>query len=100
MSTSSSSWKVARESHTWTSNASANPRRRRLTMHPQSRRRTTFMALGAMALLWLGSGARPAAARDPEFGLLVHQIESQYHARRQHRILIGLAGGLGNIIIT
>ncbi|HKS95044.1 MAG TPA: hypothetical protein VJV74_02800 [Terriglobia bacterium] len=44
--------------------------------------------------------ARPAAARDHEFGRLVHQIESQYHARRQHRILLGFASGLGNVVIT
>ncbi len=69
-------------------------------MHPRSRRRPTLTALVAITMLWLAAGARPAAARDHEFGLLVHQIESQYHARREHRILIGLAGGLGNVIIT
>jgi hypothetical protein len=44
--------------------------------------------------------ARPAAARDHEFGMLIHQIESQYHAHRQHRILIGFASGVGNLVIT
>ena len=69
-------------------------------MHPPSRRRPALTALAAITMLWLAAGAHPAAARDHEFGLLVHQIESQYHARRQHRILIGLAGGLGNVVIT
>jgi hypothetical protein len=66
-------------------------------MSPRSR---WSKALVAIALLALVAAARPAAARDHEFGLLVHQIESQYHARRQHRFLIGFASGFGNFVIT
>jgi len=54
----------------------------------------------AIVFAWLIVAARPAAARDHEFGLLVHQIESKYHAHRQHRILIGFASGFGNMVIT
>jgi len=34
---------------------------------------------------------RPARAGDREFGLLVHYVESHYHARRSHRFLLGFA---------
>ncbi|HLW79092.1 MAG TPA: hypothetical protein VKU44_05770 [Terriglobia bacterium] len=44
--------------------------------------------------------APPASARDREFGLLVHQIETEYHAKRSHRFLIGFASRLGNVVIT
>lgn len=50
-----------------------------------------------IALVWVA--ASPAAARDHEFGVLVHQIETQYHARRSHRFLIGFASGFGNVVI-
>ena len=55
-------------------------------------------AVIALALVWLAV-VSPAAARDREFGTLVHQIETQYHARRSHRFLIGFASGFGNVVI-
>lgn len=67
-------------------------------MRPRNSSSKTLVA-GLLACVAV-AGARPAAARDHEFGLLVRQIESKYHAHRQHRILIGFASGVGNMVIT
>lgn len=53
----------------------------------------------ALTLLWLVAAVSPASARDREFGVLVHEIETQYHARRSHRFLIGFASGFGDVVI-
>jgi hypothetical protein len=40
----------------------------------------------------------PARARDKEFGLLVHYVESHYHVHRQYRFLLGFASLAVNIV--
>ena len=50
------------------------------------------LAAFAPIFLLVALGAAPAEARDKEFGLLVHHLESTYHAKRSHRFLMGFAG--------
>jgi hypothetical protein len=44
------------------------------------------------------SAPQPAGARDKEFGLLVHYVESHYHAHRQFRFLLGFASFAVNVV--
>lgn len=44
------------------------------------------------------SAPKPAHARDKEFGVLVHYVESHYHAHRQYRFLMGFASLTVNIV--
>src|SRR5712664_3246423 len=55
----------------------------------------------AVAALCMVVTAVPGAvvARDREFGLLIHHIESHYQAKRAHRFLIGFADGFANVVI-
>ena len=53
----------------------------------------------ALTAFWLAAAVAPASAKDREFGLFVRHIGSYYHAHRSHRLLIGFAGGLGNVVI-
>ncbi len=57
--------------------------------------------LAAITALWLAvtTTPAPAFARDREFGLLVRHIESYYHARRAHRLLLGFALGPANFVM-
>jgi hypothetical protein len=57
--------------------------------------------LAAAAALGLAVTTTPAPAfsRDREFGLLVRHIESYYHARRAHRLLLGFALGPANFVM-
>ncbi len=50
------------------------------------------LAAFAPIFLLVALVAAPAEARDKEFGLLVHHLESTYHAKRSHRFLMGFAG--------
>ena len=77
-----------------------NPRSSSLHTAPGRGRRWRVKALAALTVLWLTESALPASAADREFGLLVHHIESYYHARRSHRLLIAFAGGFANVVIA
>ena len=77
-----------------------NPQSSSLHTAPGRGRRWRVKALAALTVLWVTASALPASAADREFGLLVHHIESYYHARRSHRLLIAFAGGFANVVIA
>lgn len=60
--------------------------------------RGRFLITAVVFILALASVPSPAHARDKEFGLLVHYVESHYHARRQFRFLMGFASLTVNIV--
>ncbi|HEV2350354.1 MAG TPA: hypothetical protein VG028_10970 [Terriglobia bacterium] len=59
-----------------------------MTKPNSSRARTLTIAALIFASL---SFTPPAQARDKEFGVLVHYVESHYHVHRQYRFLMGFA---------
>lgn len=64
-------------------------------------KKNRFVRRAMLSLLgvWLIGLAAPLPARagDKEFGLLVHYVESHYHARRSHRFLLGFACFAANL---
>lgn len=66
-----------------------------MTMPSSFRGRTLLLAI-ALTVAAV-SAPQPARARDKEFGLLVHYVESHYHAHRQYRFILGFASFAVNI---
>lgn len=59
---------------------------------PWARRLRATVSILAAALAIVLTYSSPASARDREFGMVVRQIESSYHAKRSHPHLMALAG--------
>lgn len=55
------------------------------------------LIIAAAFMLTAISTPQSARARDKEFGVLVHYVESHYHAHRQYRFLLGFASIAVNI---
>ena len=55
------------------------------------------IAAGVFCLLTF-SAPQSAGARDKEFSLLVHYVESHYHAHRQYRFILGFASFAVNVV--
>jgi hypothetical protein len=56
-----------------------------------SGKKRAFAAASLLAICFAAAN-RPVLASDKEFGLLVRHVESYYHAKRNHRFLLGFAG--------
>jgi hypothetical protein len=69
------------------------------SLHSAPGHRFCRRLIAAIALCFIGLSAPPSAhAGDKEFSLLVHYVESHYHAHRQYRFLLGFASFAVNVV--
>ena len=60
--------------------------------------RGRILIIAVASTLAVVSAPQPGHARDKEFGMLVHYVESHYRAHRQYRFLLGFASLTVNIV--